>query len=193
MFPTNHLAITIYILSLIQIGKSASVINQFVSSARWLHKIAGHKDPTRNHIVHTVVDGARRSLGKPTKLKESITTKDIAKIHTYLLDDKEKLDLKGLRLMSYILLSYAGFLHYQQAIKLRREDIAFHGIYITLFLQTSKTDIYRNGHTILIARTKTKLDPFSFLYQYLKAANIQPKDECYIFRGINSRQMTTLS
>ena len=184
IFPSNDLAITIYILSLIQIGKSVSVINQFVSAARWLHKLAGHKDPTRSHIVHTVVDGARRSLGRPNNPKEPITTKDISRICSSLKNSQGLLDLKGLRLMAYILVSYAGFLRYEEAIKLRREDIAFHGTYIALFLQTSKTDVYRNGHTILIARTKTKLDPFIFLYRYLAMANIEPKDECYIFRGI---------
>ena len=184
VFPSNDLATTIYILSLIQIGKSTAVINQFVSASRWLHKLAGHKDPTRSHMVRTVLDGARRSLGKPTVRKEPINTRIINQIHGSLLTKNNTLDLQGLRIMTFILLSYAGFLRYDEAIKIRREDIAFHGTYIALFLQTSKTDIYRNGHTILIARTRTKLDPFVFLHRYLIAADIKPKDECFIFRGI---------
>ena len=135
-------------------------------------------------MVHTVLDGARRSLGKPTVRKEPINTKIINKIQASLLSKDKTLDLKGLRMMAFILLAYAGFLRYDEAIKIRREDIAFHGTYIALFLQTSKTDIFRNGHTVLIARTRTKLDPFVFLHRYLSAADIQPKDECFIFRGI---------
>ena len=85
-----------------------------------------------------------------------------------------------------MLLAYAGFLRCDEALRIRRHDIAFHNSYLALFLESSKTDIYRHGRTVLIARTGTYMDPVYHLFKYLEMARIPQKSEVFIFRAITS-------
>ena len=73
VYPANDLAVTIYLLSLIQLGKSISVLNQFVFATSWIHGIRGYPNPTHSVLVKTVLEGAKRKLSVPTTRKEPIT------------------------------------------------------------------------------------------------------------------------
>ena len=86
--------------------------------------------------------------------------------------------------MALLLLCFAGFLRCQEALQLRRSDIAFHASYMAVFLKKSKTDMYRTGRTVLIARTDSKLDPVSHLYRYFTTAAIPDSSTKFIFRAI---------
>ena len=86
--------------------------------------------------------------------------------------------------MAFILVSYGAFLRCDEAIKLRRSHIAFHKTYMSIFLESGKTDKYREGKTVLVARTNTSLDPVLHLYKYLSMAGIPQDSEAHIFRGL---------
>ena len=92
--------------------------------------------------------------------------------------------------MAFILVAFAGFLRCEEALKIRRCDIAFHLSYVAIFLQQSKTDIYCNGRTILIARSGTSLDPVIHLFKYITAARIPDDSQDYVFRriGVNKHK-----
>ena len=94
------------------------------------------------------------------------------------------MNLYNHRLMTFALISYAGFFRFDEVSHLRREDIAFHTSYVAIFVQRAKNYVYREGHTVLIARTGSKLDPYASLMRYLDLAGIKPKDECFIFRNV---------
>ena len=95
------------------------------------------------------------------------------------------MNLKDKRTLTFMVLAYAGFFRCTEALKLRRTDIAFHASYLAIFIEKSKTDVYRHRNTILIARTGTTLDPVGMLYPYFQAAQIEDKSKEYIFRGVS--------
>ena len=109
VFPANDLAITIYLLSLIQLGKSVSVLNQFMFAASWMHSIAGYNNPTKSVLVKTVLDGAKRTLSVPVTRKEPITPSIWRKIRRNLFGNSTTLSLKSNRLITFMVLCYAGF------------------------------------------------------------------------------------
>ena len=173
VYPSNDLAISIYLLSLIQLGKSMSVINQFIAAANWIHKIGGYPSPTQSSLIHTITEGAKRTLGKPVQRKEPITPEILKKVYKRLLSPDKTLTLHQQRTITFMVLAFSGFLRCKEALKIKRSDIAFHTSYLALFLESSKTDKYRAGRTVLIARTGTTLDPVFQLYKYLNAARIK--------------------
>ena len=132
------------------------------------------------------MEGAKRSLSKPTTRKEPITSQILKKIYKHLIQSRSTLSLVNQQLITFMLLPYAGFLRCDEALKIRRHDIAFHNSYLALFLESSKTDVYRHERTVLIARTGTYMDPVFHLFKYLEMAKIHPKSEVYIFRAITS-------
>ena len=182
--PSDKYTITTYLLSMLQVGKSVAVLQQFVQSARWMHHIAGYHDPTSSHMIRTVMEGARRLSTTSSQKKKPFTPGIMQDIHLNLLDNKQRHNLTGLRNMAFILVAFAGFLRYDDIIRLTRQDVAFYKTHMDLFLASSKTDTYRDGHTVTIARTNTTLDPYVFLAKYLKKAHIPANDHRYIFRGI---------
>ena len=184
IFPSNDLATSIYVLSLIQLGKSMSSIDQFLCASSWLHRTAGYLPPTNSNLVRTVREGAKRRLARPVVQKEPITPEILKELHSSLIDKKNNMNLYNHRLMTMALLSYAGFFRYDEVSHLRREDVAFHTSYVAIFIQKAKNDVYREGHTVLIARTGSELDPYLSLMKYCDLANIKPKDSCFLFRNV---------
>jgi integrase len=62
-------------------------------------------------------------------------------------------NLKDLRIASMCLICYSCFLRFSELVNLRRSDITFFPTYIKLFLVKDKTDVYREGRDVLIAKT----------------------------------------
>ena len=85
-------------------------------------------------------------------------------------------------------LSFCGFMHYSKASNIRRSDIDFQPSYMTIFIEKSKTDIYRNGNWIYIARGNSELCPVATLQRYLNTAKINENSKKVIFRLITSHK-----
>ena len=70
------------------------------------------------------------------------------------------------------LISYAGFLRVSELLHLKLCDIEFYSTHMSLFIESSKTDVYRDGHWLVISRTFTKLVlcPVKNLEIYLQLA-----------------------
>jgi integrase len=70
------------------------------------------------------------------------------------------------------LLAYAEFLRVSELLKIRRSDITFEATYICICIPNSKTDIYREGNSVVIVRTDSNLCPVKNLELYLVWGNI---------------------
>ncbi|XP_067676133.1 integrase/recombinase xerD homolog [Haliotis asinina] len=79
------------------------------------------------------------------------------------------------------LLSYAGFFRFSEVVNIKRNDITFE---ISIFIRTSKTDVYRDGRTVLISVTSSPTCPVTMLKRYLEAADLVESSEDYIFRQL---------
>ena len=60
--------------------------------------------------------------------------------------------LKDLRLLALYLTGYAGFLRFNELSNINRKDIVFYDAYAKIFMEKSKTDVYREGKWVLIAK-----------------------------------------
>ena len=187
VFPTNDMSVTIYMLALVQQGKSIAVIQQFLFSTAWIHSVAGYPNPTNNNMVHTVLEGAKRLITTPSQRKEPITPEVLLKILHHLQGSKKTLTLTARRMMALILLAYSAFLRCEEALTLRRSHIRIHTTHMDIYIPSSKTDQYREGRSVLVARTRTALDHVLHMYKYLQAARIIPMSEEYIFQAISSK------
>ena len=53
-------------------------------------------------------------------------------------------------------------------------------------MQQSKTDQYRHGNEVVIARTKSDTCPVAMLEQYMAMANLMPAGENWLFRPLTA-------
>ena len=183
VFPTDEYSATLYIITMSQENMSISTINQFVASMRWIHKLGGFDDPGDSHLIKTILEGIKRTKGGNVTHKKPVTKCMIRLLH-------DKLTLRGnmslveLRDFTYILLSFCGFLRFDEASNIKRCHITLNFNYFALMIPRSKTDVLAEGQEVLIARTSTKLCPLTWLVRYLSEAGIQNDSDAYIFRSV---------
>ena len=77
-----------------------------------------------------------------------------------------------------------GFLRFSEVIKLIRSDIIKNNTFLSIFIEKSKTDVYREGSWVSLTKLDTVLCPIELVSQYFKKGNIRDNCQKYIFRGI---------
>ena len=71
--------------------------------------------------------------------------------------------LSDIRLAASALLAFAAFLRFDELAKLRCCDITFTESAMSVHIASSKTDQYRQGDTVLVARTGNATCPVAML------------------------------
>ena len=116
------------------------------------------EDPTEHHpLVKQVLAGSKRILAHKTTKKEPITLE--------ILNDKfimPSSQLPIIRTMSICLLGYAGFVRFSELASLRERDISFYDEH----MESRKTDQFREGAWVPIARTCSNICPVAMLERY---------------------------
>ena len=129
------------------------------------------------------MESARRGLSKPVVKKEPVTPCMIWRICEKF--SPANANLSDLCVAAMCASAYAGFLRFNELSFLRCCDVKFcNGSYVELFIARSKTDIYRNGNTVLLAKTDNVTCPFCLLTRYVQAANIDLFSDLKIFRSL---------
>ena len=83
-----------------------------------------------------------------------------------------------------LLLGYAGFLRYSEIANLKMENVNFFPSYIVVIIVSGKTDVYRRGNNVVIAKTNGKACPVSWLLRYISLAELRYDNEDFIVRAI---------
>ena len=125
-FPASPEAL--YLLSLGQSSTSVSSINQFHFAVIWVLKTVGFEDPTSDTVCFTILQGVRCENRREVKQKSPLTPEIISKIRKGMICTNRTILLPDYRLLVYILLSYAAFLKYDEASRIRRSNIKIHTI-----------------------------------------------------------------
>ena len=104
---------------------------------------------------------------------------------TSKISDKSP-SLSDLRTVALCLLGYAGFFRFSELCSIRTCDINFFPSYVSIFLESSKTDQFRYGAWVAIARSNQDTCPVKALEQYIAAAKIDLGQDLPWFRALSS-------
>lgn len=182
--PASESDVSVYLVSIIQKNNSFATVDEAFYAIRWAHELAGYdsNNPCSSFFVKSVREAAHMILGHSVSKKEPITAEILKQlVNIYGCDNA---NLYQLRSMLMCLLAYAGFLRFSELVNIRRSDIGFNLDHIALFIETSKTDIYRDGNWCLIAKTACDTCPVKMLERYINSAGIQQDSDEYIFRSL---------
>ncbi|XP_067681328.1 integrase/recombinase xerD homolog, partial [Haliotis asinina] len=183
VLPANSFHVGLYLMSLIQSGKRSPVIMNAVYGIRWAHRVAGLPDPCQHDLIKNITEAARRCYSDPLKKKEPIDVVILEKLVVRF--GREDCSLLDLRFLTMSILSYAGFFRFSEVSSIRRSDISFHEGYVRIFIEKSKTDVYRDGRFIVVAASGSKLCPVRMLHRYISLANIKEDSHEFIFRQVS--------
>ena len=77
-----------------------------------------------------------------------------------------------------------GFLRFSEVVKLRRCDIIINNTLLSIFIEKSKTDVYREGSWVYFTKLDAALCPTELVSEYIKKGNIRGNCQKYIFKGV---------
>ena len=179
--PAKAHQFVLYLQHLAEESKSRSAIEEACNSVSWIHSTAGMIPPMSDPFVKATLEGLQRSLAKPVVKKEPIS---VAMLEAIVQDAVESDSLSDLRLATACLLSFSGFLHFSELINLRPCDFTFSDEMMKIRIVSSKTDQFRQGDELVVARTNTQTCPVAMLERYLCRTGTLRDDERPLFRPI---------
>ena len=103
----------------------------------WVHSTAGLASPSSHSFVQATLEGLQCSLAKPVVKKEPII---LEVLEAMVSDANNSSSLSDLHLVTVCLLSFAGFLPFDELINLRPTDFTFDKDMQKIQIVGSKTD-----------------------------------------------------
>ena len=156
-------------------------MNSAVYSIKWVHNINGFSDPTDNGFVKNLQESAKRHAKPATHRKDPVTSDMMIKLCKLF---EHSNDILIIRDLCMILMSFAGFLRYDEVSSIRCKDICIFEDYFSIKLLKSKTDQYRHGDEILISKGDTIACPMKMLKRYISLAKINLKSDHFLFKQV---------
>ena len=124
-----------------------------------------------------------------TKQEKMIKAQNEARSHALNHSSGESSNLLDIRFVCMCLLAYAGFFRISELLSISRSNIVTEGLYHKIFIEVSKTDRYREGSWVYIAKTGNFTCPYTYLIKYLEAARIPSFSQNFIiFQILTVRQ-----
>ena len=184
--PGNSITLALYFLSLIQADTSLPVIENSFYGIKYMHKTLLKDDPTENILVKELIEVAKRKNKKRTNRKLPLTIENITDICKKLNDVGNSLQTS--RTVTMMILAFMGFLRFDEVSKIRCSDLHIAPTHLKIFLESSKTDCYRNGKWVHIAANESSTCPVKAIKNYIRLAELDlDKDgSMFLFRAISS-------
>ncbi|KAK3086108.1 hypothetical protein FSP39_013698 [Pinctada imbricata] len=178
VLPAKAFNVALYLVSLVQNSRSPGPVISAFYGIKWAHSLISAPSPTECVLVKNVLEGAKRRLHNVTVKKEPITPDLLQKMYDALHSHD---NLYNKRSICACLISYAGFLRVSELLNLRISDFEFFPTHMSIFIEKSKTDVYREGNWLVISRTGTKLCPVSNIEDFFSYVKFSEYDS-FVFR-----------
>ena len=182
--PAEEIYVILYMLSLFQNNKSYPVIRMSYYAITCFNEFSTGGRELRSHFITKVSVGIKRLSGYTENPKSSLSNSDLEKVFQCL--GGVEINLTNLRLTMILVLSSMGFLRFSELSNLKRSDFILHNTHMSIFIEKSKTDIYRKGHWLHLAKLNSNLCPLDLTKRYFVLAGIDKQCDKYIFRGIEN-------
>ena len=181
--PAQPIHVALYITHLLDTGNSCHSVNSAIYAIKWAHNVNNFTDPTDNGFVTGLQSTARRMPRPEKRRKDPVTSDMLVNLCNNYKDCK---DLLIIRDLTMILFCYAGFLRYDEVSSLLCKHINIHEAegYLSLKIEKSKTDQYRDGNEILISKGTTSACPVKMFMTYKQLSGINLESNFYLFRPI---------
>ena len=141
--PGNLLHIGLYILHKTQAGHSLPTIDATFFARKCCHTSLLNTDPWQHSLVKYMFEAAKRLSNHKIKKKQALRPNELQQIYDHLLANQ--LSLENLRLLIICLIAFVGFTRFSEVASIKGYGIIFTETYMEIFIEKSKTDIYREG------------------------------------------------
>ena len=180
VLPANPGQFIMYLEEVMKSTGSKHSVEEACNAATWIHGIAGLQSPVEDGTVRAVMEGARRLLAKRVVKKEPVSVEHLQQI----VANTDMSNLGDVRTATLCLLCFSAFLRYAEMADLRCSDVVITEEHMKLVIRKSKTDQYRQGNEVLVARTGNSTCPVKMMEVYLRLAEADLRSDEMLFRPI---------
>ncbi|XP_019851172.1 PREDICTED: uncharacterized protein LOC109581484 isoform X2 [Amphimedon queenslandica] len=179
--PVNPLHFALYLQHLGSLTQSRSAVEEATNAVSWFSQTAGYTSISQDPFVKMALAGLQRSLSKPRRKKEPVSPVMLKEMVDSLDQDPS---LSDVRAVAIAFIAFYGFLRFDEVVKLRCCDVRFLSDHMVIKIVSSKTDQYRQGDEVVIARSGSSLCPVGRLELYCRMARVDSQSAECLFRGI---------
>ena len=174
LVEATHLAL--YLKHLGETRASKSAVEEAVNGLAWAHSMAGITSTTNSPFI-----GLKRAFAKPVCKKSPFT---VEMLQTIVRDAKKTNTLTSLCLAALCLMSFAGFLRFDELANIWPCDLEIREDHLTIQIPCSKTDQLSQVNEVVVAKTGSKTCPMALLVTYIQ--RVQMDSDQKLFRPIFS-------
>ena len=157
----------LYLLSKIQAGHTFPTIDASFYAIKFFLKSLFNVDPCSHFFVTNIFKAVKRVTVHKIKKKRALSLDDLKKNFVGL--NQNRTNLVDQRLLTIIVIAFCGFMRFSEVSRLRRSDFIFSSTYVKVFIEKSKTGIYRERMWVYISGS-SKICPLRELKYYLALA-----------------------
>jgi len=157
-----------YFAHLSENSRTPSPVQVAFSALSWVHKICHLADPADNYLCRALLASAKRSRSSAIGRKEHLTKQDLGSI----VDAHSAHSLDNLLLKALCCLAFNSLMRSAEVLSLQTGDVKIVNTGLILCLRKSKTDQFRRGHEIPLAKSTSKICPVTHLLAYCRAAKL---------------------
>ena len=90
-------------------------------------------------------------------------------------------------------MGFTGLFRVSELLDIKAQDIGIQAEHLEIVVRKSKTDQYRQGNIVYIAKTNGPACPHALLLHFYSLTGIQPCSNEYIFRSLSSLKKSSLN
>ena len=141
-----------------------------------------HLKPCNSELCLNILEGIKRRY--TVQRKSLITVKHLYKIYSH--SEGKGMSFANLRTMLICVFSFMGFLRFSEVNCIRKTGVVIKNTHIAIFIEKSKTDVYREGSWVHLTKLSSVLCPICLFTRHYRLANIKKDCTKYIFRAIET-------
>ncbi|VDI39681.1 Hypothetical predicted protein, partial [Mytilus galloprovincialis] len=173
--PAQPVHVALYLTHLLNnYNSTCHPVSNAVYGIKWAHEINGLNDPTSNSFVTSILEASKRVATKKTEKEDPISPETLIELCDMF---KNSLDLLVIRDLAVMILSFSGFLRYDEVSSLRFCDVKVHESHLILCIEKSKTDQYRQSSEVLISKSNSSACPNTMFLRFDPPIRVNPGDE----------------
>ena len=158
--PVSGMHFALYLVHLSNRVGSKSAVESAVNAVNWAHELMGSQLMTEEPLVKACLKGLKRRLAKLVVKKRPVTVRMLKEMaHSFGL----RPSLSDAHLLAAAVLSFAGFLRYDELSNRSCHDVRFKKDHVSLHIVASKTDQFWKGADVVIARAGSEVCPVRVL------------------------------
>ena len=96
--------------------------------------------------------------------------------------------MKDLRIAAIRTVGFAGFFRFNELANIQPNHLTIYDDFVKTFVPKSKTDVYREGDCVYIAKLRGNYCPVSILRRYIQAANLDLSSHLPLFRQLTKKK-----